>query len=232
MSHLATSSIHIEHQCWLYQIPDSPFGRRRQSQVARRMLARMLLSMGCEDCVSGPWRSGLALKAHVRQQSGFEVSISHSGPYVALVLSKHAVGIDIECSRRERNWLAIAESFFEKCEVGRLRALSVDERRPLFLQMWAIKEAGLKMAEGSLFDDLNRLCIGHDAVIDQQQWPQTRQHWCWSGQWQGATLALYGQGQQTAIEFWICRNIDSGSVQEVGASLWGTYLPVQTGASV
>lgn len=72
-------------------------------------------------------------------------NLSHTDHEMLCAISReHAVGIDLEDTRREVEILPLAESFFAPEEVAALRAASGDEQRSLFFRLWTCKEAYLK----------------------------------------------------------------------------------------
>ncbi len=72
----------------------------------------------------------------------FSVSLSHSGPYIAVAVGQSAVGVDVE--RKRKIGLAVSERWFRPEEHARLLSLPDDERPQAFLRLWTLKEAALK----------------------------------------------------------------------------------------
>lgn len=72
-------------------------------------------------------------------------NLSHSGEYLALVVSGGAVvGVDLEQVSRRRSWQAIAERFFHPEEFVQLMALPEADRQQAFYRYWTLKEAFFK----------------------------------------------------------------------------------------
>lgn len=74
-------------------------------------------------------------------------SISHSGEYAVLAVSKSPVGVDIE---RDRCTMSIARRFFTRLEAAFLDELSEGVRGYYLHRLWTVKEAYLKMTGAGL----------------------------------------------------------------------------------
>ncbi len=72
----------------------------------------------------------------------FEISLSHSGNWVACSFGNVPNGIDIETDSRDA--LEIAKNFFTGDEYKILSELSVEERNLQFLKFWTLKESRFK----------------------------------------------------------------------------------------
>ena len=72
----------------------------------------------------------------------FSVSLSHSGPYIAVAVGKSAVGVDVE--RKRKIGLAVSARWFRPEEHALLLSLPDGERPKAFLRFWTLKEAALK----------------------------------------------------------------------------------------
>ena len=78
-----------------------------------------------------------------------QVSLSHSGDWLAVVLADAPVGVDIELPRRDRDWEALARFVFSPEELRRLREGDAAARARLFHAFWTLKEArGKRCGEG------------------------------------------------------------------------------------
>lgn len=87
---------------------------------------------------------------------GPEFSISHAGPYTALALSDHAVGVDIEAARCT---LDIAVHSFAAAEIAAAQALSGDAQRLYLQRLWVAKEAYVKALGTGLSTPLNSFYV-------------------------------------------------------------------------
>lgn len=77
-------------------------------------------------------------------QPEIHASLSHSGPYVGIVVCKEVrCGLDIEYPTRQRNWLALAERAFHPIEQAWIAAepACLAER---FHAIWTLREAAFK----------------------------------------------------------------------------------------
>lgn len=81
-------------------------------------------------------------------------SVSHSGDWAAVALSGSGeTGVDIECVRRDFDWLPVARKAFSPEENRLLDKTAPDQRTAVFYRLWTLKEAYLK-ARGKGIDDL------------------------------------------------------------------------------
>lgn len=81
-----------------------------------------------------------------------EFNISHSHELILLAFTNGtAVGIDIEHLRHDINAEDIAERFFTCNEISTLKQLPDSQKTPYFFQIWAKKEAIIKMLGTGLF---------------------------------------------------------------------------------
>ena len=70
------------------------------------------------------------------------VSLSHSGPYIAVAVGKSNVGVDVE--RKRKFNLSISRRWFRPKEHEFLTSLPEEERAHAFFRLWTLKEAALK----------------------------------------------------------------------------------------
>lgn len=83
-------------------------------------------------------------KPHL-EGSGMYFNLSHSGDWVACVIGRKTVGVDVE--KIQSIDLSIAEHFFAKPEVADLMALPQEQQFEYFFSLWSLKESYIK-AEG------------------------------------------------------------------------------------
>ncbi len=76
------------------------------------------------------------------------LSLSHSGPYIAVATGRRAAGVDVE--RRRKASDAVARRWFRPEEAALLRALPEEDRARAFFRFWTIKEAALKHSRQGL----------------------------------------------------------------------------------
>lgn len=93
-------------------------------------------------------------------QTDWHASISHSGPYVAVVFSATGrFGLDIEYPERQRDWLALAERAFFASEAQWVGAAATEQQMVRFQRIWTLREAAFKAG-------LLPHVIGAEAVFD------------------------------------------------------------------
>lgn len=91
-------------------------------------------------------------------------NLSHSGDYVACVVSEHEVGVDIQKQKAVREQ-QISNRFFHEKEKEWLAGLSEKERTTGFFQLWTRKEAYGKMTGEGIVD-----AAGRDFSALDAQW--------------------------------------------------------------
>ncbi len=89
--------------------------------------------------------------------SGIHFNLSHSGEYVAVALSDHDTGIDVE-QIRPVNY-RIAERFFSPEEVTALNSKSGSSKLEYFFDLWTLKESYLKMIGTGLTRSLSSFTV-------------------------------------------------------------------------
>ncbi|SFN37854.1 Phosphopantetheinyl transferase [Formivibrio citricus] len=112
--------------------------RRQQFLLGRWLLAR---ASGCSPQEIEESAAGFPVITH---RPDIHASLSHSGPYVGVVVSTgFRCGLDIEYPARERDWLALAERAFHPDERAWVAAApdAIVER---FHTIWTLREAAFK----------------------------------------------------------------------------------------
>jgi 4'-phosphopantetheinyl transferase len=82
-----------------------------------------------------------------------EFNISHSGEWVAAVISQSSVGIDVE--KIQRIEMDIAKRFFTEKEYAEIAAKDETERNRYFFDLWTLKESYIKACGQGLSIPLN-----------------------------------------------------------------------------
>ncbi len=127
----------------------SESGQIRLAQIhadARRqqfLLGRWLMSQAAdcelaaiEECDNYPVFAGNPTQ---------HASISHSGPYVAVLVSKGVrCGLDIEYPTRQRDWPALAKRAFSPAETAWINAAAPEAQAEHFHRIWTLREAAFK----------------------------------------------------------------------------------------
>ncbi len=91
-------------------------------------------------------------------------NLSHSGQHALIALGRGLeLGVDLECSRRERPVAALARRYFRADEAARLERLPATRQQRAFLALWTCKEAVLKAIGRGLAFGLDRLGFALDA---------------------------------------------------------------------
>lgn len=92
----------------------------------------------------------------LRNRQGWHISVSHCPAHVAVMLASAPCGIDIE-TRRDINWRGIAQRYFAPDEQNFLLTLPDKQGRQAFLDLWTLKEAGVKALGKGLANHLSTL---------------------------------------------------------------------------
>jgi len=137
----------------------------------QRRLRAITLEARREAFLAGHWQARHAAGAWLRLDAGrialerhpdgrprlcvdgvdiaLQVSLSHSGGWLAVALADAPVGVDIELPRRDRDWEALARFVFSPEELRSLRDGDAAARARLFHAFWTLKEArGKRTGEG------------------------------------------------------------------------------------
>ena len=146
--------------------------RKIRTQRARAALRRVLgLRLGMK-----PELVALEIAAGGKPfVAGCEFSISHSGPWLAVVVSGSAVGVDVESQRPRRNAAEIAARFFSARDILSLQETEAARREIFFLRQWVAKEAALKAAGVGLSAHLHKAeCVLENSSVRGVRWDAER----------------------------------------------------------
>ncbi len=159
----------------------SASGQARLAQMhadARRqqfLLGRWLMSQAA-DCELAAIEERDNYPLFARNPT-LHASISHSGPYVAVLVSKGMrCGLDIEYPTRQRNWPALAERAFSPEETAWINAAAPEAQAEHFHRIWTLREAAFKA--GLLTGVVGHAPVFHpekNQALDQLHW-QYRQY--------------------------------------------------------
>ena len=75
---------------------------------------------------------------------GWDFNVSHAGEYVAVVVGRGAVGIDLEKLRPVREMTALVRRYFHADEARAWEALEGREKEEGFFALWSAREAAMK----------------------------------------------------------------------------------------
>ena len=126
---------------------------RRQSWLAGRALLLTALDGGNPAALRTAASGGV-----VYQAAPLHLNLSHSGAFLAAVVSQRPVGIDIE-RVRPRAVAAQADRVFCPDEARALESLPETARLERFFQLWTLKEAAAKAVGLSIWDGLTKACF-------------------------------------------------------------------------
>jgi 4'-phosphopantetheinyl transferase len=123
------------------------FERDRHRDLVARALVRTTLSHYA-DLAPEQWRFSKGEHGKpsiVEPPLPLRFNLSHSHDLVACAVAlHHDVGVDIECSGRHNDVLAIARRYFSATESAELFALPTEQQRDRFFDYWTLKEAYIK----------------------------------------------------------------------------------------
>ena len=129
----------------LGQSPPTHLGdnaKRRREWLSVRCLAKAMNDGGAVDIAHEGRRPFL--------KNGGNISISHSGDWVAVAMGRREVGIDIECqTEKARN---VASRFMNDEEYERWSKMAEDSRRYFATVIWCAKEAVFKTYKDGCVD--------------------------------------------------------------------------------
>lgn len=138
----------------------------RQQFLAARGLARELL---CRyDPEQHDWQLAPSGPPAVAERPDWQLSLSHSGDWVAAALSRQPIGIDLEDRRRPRRYTAIARHYFHPEEADALIAAPAAQQAQRFLLSWTAREAYLKALGVGIAGGLQRLRVDFDPAGQPQ----------------------------------------------------------------
>jgi 4'-phosphopantetheinyl transferase len=110
-------------------------------------------------------------------------NVSHSEDYwVILINASHPIGVDIEVTKKEIDFLALANRFFSKEETQII--IHAENSKDLFWQIWTAKEALLKATGQGLLNGLEHSVL---FINQQKKW---QAHAAEFQSWQLETLTI------------------------------------------
>jgi 4'-phosphopantetheinyl transferase len=166
------------------------FARHRHQYLVTRALVRHVLSLYRPDIGPGLWRFGSNAHGKPEIAPGLEpalrFNVSHTDGLVVMAISRQEVGIDVENTRREGEWLPVAQRFFAPVEWQDVQQRDLAQRQRRFFELWTLKEAyvkargtGLSLAFDSFAFRLGRPCA---ETLEFSAMDDCQGHWrFWSG---------------------------------------------------
>ncbi|MCV3215543.1 4'-phosphopantetheinyl transferase superfamily protein [Plectonema radiosum NIES-515] len=156
------------------------FEQHRQHFIAGRGILRTILGryLGIE-----PQALGFDYEAHGKPvlgdkfvTSGLSFNLSHSQGLALYGVSRHPIGVDLECIRDNTDVEALAKRFFTDREYEVVRSLSPNQQQQIFFRYWTCKEAYLK-ATGAGLSQLEQVEIlltpTQPASLQSEEWSLT-----------------------------------------------------------
>ena len=120
---------------------------QRSRFVVSRGLRRAMLSdctgVSADSLVFSHDREG---KPRVQGLTGWDFNISHAGDYVAAVVGRGSVGVDIEQYREVREMKSIVARYFHPEEQAAWHDLPPARQPAAFFLLWSAREAAMKCA--------------------------------------------------------------------------------------
>jgi 4'-phosphopantetheinyl transferase len=163
------------------------FARDRHRYLLTRALVRTVLSRYIPISVTD-WRFEPSAYGQPTVANDHELArklsfnISHTeGLIVLAVTCGGAVGVDLECRRRDVD-LEVADRYFSPMEVRALRSLPLEAQRHRFLDLWTLKESYIKARGMGLSIPLDKFSIDLDggtngAIIFDSDFDDSPDRW-------------------------------------------------------
>lgn len=115
--------------------------------VVSRGLRRKMMAEVLDRGFSGlHFIEGQGSKPRVVDGDGWDFNLSHAGNYVALVVARVEVGVDLEKIRPVRAMASLVARYFHPDEAGAWGALPPAAREEAFFVLWSAREAAMKCA--------------------------------------------------------------------------------------
>jgi len=130
---------------------------RRTQFLSARHLAQQLLQLSQTSSVLSQHENGRPWAPAWPHAMG--LSWSHGAQFCAAALGQGRVGIDIEIMRPRKQYLSIAERYFDPRETAWLTSLAVDQQQQAFFMLWVAKEALLKALGTGIVGGLARFVL-------------------------------------------------------------------------
>ena len=157
--------------------------RRRAQFIAGRWLARHVIAAACGRTPEawplsagddGPPRLLVVPPGSSAIGTEMDLGLSHSGDHVCCAFGAGPVGIDIEDTRRPRDWPALAELVCSPAQRRHLDALDEVCRGDYFYALWTLKEAWVKQQGLGMSPDV---FAGLEAVPVDEAVGDAPAHW-------------------------------------------------------
>lgn len=118
---------------------------RERFIVARAILRRLLAAYVRGDPTALCFGYAARGKPYLLDDSELCFNLSHAQDTALIAIaSRREIGIDIEATMRDVDFLGVARKAFSPDEIARLTALAPEERQAAFFRIWTRKEAYVK----------------------------------------------------------------------------------------
>jgi phosphopantetheinyl transferase len=107
-------------------------------------------------------------KPRVQGLTGWDFNISHAGDYVAAVVGRGSVGVDIEQCREVRDMESIVDRYFHPEEQAAWHGLPPARQPAAFFLLWSAREAAMKCAGLGLAKGLSVTRVD-PGIFEQEQ---------------------------------------------------------------
>ena len=107
-------------------------------------------------------------KPRANNADGWDFNLSHAGDYVAVVVGRGRVGIDLEQHREVREMASIVERYFHPDEAEVWRRLDESRRAEAFFLFWSAREAAMKCAGLGLARGLSVTRVAADFLFQRE----------------------------------------------------------------
>jgi len=127
--------------------------KTRVNQAAAQGGLRRVLAAYCGEA---PQDIVIARAVHGKPyvERGPEFNLSHTRHQIFVIVSKHAVGLDIEAVDRPVRAVELAQKFFNPEDQRMFAGLSEGAASALFLRLWVCKEAMVKLSGDGVYHGL------------------------------------------------------------------------------
>jgi 4'-phosphopantetheinyl transferase len=107
-------------------------------------------------------------KPRLQGLSGWDFNISHAGDYVAVLVGRGSVGVDIEQCREVRDMESIVDRYFHPEEQAAWHGLPPARQPAAFFLLWSAREAAIKCAGLGLAKGLSVTRVD-PGIFEQEQ---------------------------------------------------------------
>lgn len=133
------------------------FSKNIQCSIVSRACLKILLGnyLRCHPSLI-TLRKNKYGKLFVSKQSNFFFNVTHTDEIILYAFAMTPIGIDIENTKHNIEFLEIAKIFFSEGEIKKLEKVSEDDLRSTFFRIWTRKEAFIKAIGKGLSLSLNQ----------------------------------------------------------------------------